>query len=67
MFYRPTSDYEWIWPQRRGWKMRCCDCGLVHVMNFRIKNNHIEVQAIRDKRATSQSRRYYKKKLVEKI
>ena len=27
---------EWVQPRRRGYWMKCCDCGLVHRMNFRL-------------------------------
>lgn len=40
---------EWVQPKRRGYKMECCDCGLIHRMNFRIKDRHIQFQAFRDK------------------
>lgn len=26
---------RWIQPFMRGYKLACCDCGLVHVMEFR--------------------------------
>lgn len=25
---------QWINPVRRGWRLACCDCGLVHEMDF---------------------------------
>ena len=25
---------EWVWPKMRGYKMECCDCGLIHEMDF---------------------------------
>ena len=27
---------RWVQPQRLGYLMACCDCGLVHRMDFRI-------------------------------
>lgn len=58
MKYPKVKEGEWIQPIRKGYKMRCCDCGLVHIMNFRIYKGHIQLQAFRDERATSQIRRY---------
>jgi hypothetical protein len=27
---------EWVQPKRRGYLMKCCGCGLVHRINFRL-------------------------------
>ena len=52
---------EWVVPKRRGYKMVCCDCGLVHRFNFKLVNTpigkQIYFQAFRDNRATGQIRR----------
>jgi hypothetical protein len=57
MKYHQQKDGEWIQLIGRKWKIRCCDCGLVHKLNFRIKNNKIHVQAFRDNRATAAYRK----------
>lgn len=57
MKYTQAKDGDWIQPIRRGYKMACCDCGLVHVLNFRIRNGKIQFQPRRDNRATAQRRR----------
>lgn len=36
-YYAPEPD-EWVSPIRNGYKMVCCDCGLVHDMDFRAVN-----------------------------
>ena len=61
MKYYQQEDHKWIRPVKENFKCKCCDCGLVHTINFRIKNKQIEFQAIRDNRATSQIRRHLKK------
>lgn len=33
--YATAEPDEWITPIRNGYKMACCDCGLVHNMDFR--------------------------------
>lgn len=33
-FGRPKPG-EWVQPRKYGYKMMCCDCGLVHKMDFR--------------------------------
>jgi len=35
----------------------CCDCGLVHVIDFRILNGHIQLRARRHERSTAVARR----------
>ena len=35
MPYEEPEAGEWVSPIRRGYKMQCCDCGLVHKMDFR--------------------------------
>lgn len=34
--YKKHKDGEWITPVLKGYKLSCCDCGLVHNMEFRI-------------------------------
>lgn len=36
MKYRTIKNGEWVRPVRRGYYMRCCDCGLVHRFNFKL-------------------------------
>ena len=55
--YIQAHDGDWFRPQRKDFKLACCDCGLVHTINFRIINRHIELQFIRDKRSTAAVRR----------
>lgn len=38
--YPSISAGEEVFPEMQGYKMACCDCGLVHTMDFRI----VEVQ-----------------------
>jgi hypothetical protein len=54
----PVEDGEWIQPVVEGYKLECCDCGVVHTLNFRIKDGEIQFQAVRDNRATGQTRRF---------
>jgi hypothetical protein len=54
---------EWIQPVRRGYKMMCCDCSLVHNLDFRIvKRNSagacfVQFRASRNARSTALARR----------
>jgi hypothetical protein len=56
--YTQVYDQEWFRPTpQSGHKMRCCDCALIHVMDFRVRDGKVEIRARRDKRATAAARR----------
>lgn len=66
-FFQVRADTGWITPTRKH-KMACCDCGLVHNMQFRIARierlngrayNKLRVQflASRNERSTAGRRR----------
>lgn len=38
---------EWVQPVD-GYRMVCCDCGLAHILNFRIHEGRIQFQAFRE-------------------
>lgn len=70
--YPEAEEGEWITPQRRNWKLACCDCGLVHTLNFRLVKtlnggNTIQFQVFRDNRATGQIRRHAGISLTQKL
>ena len=47
--YYHVSDGEWIEIPMRNHMDQCCDCGLIHRLNFRINTKgRLEVQAFRD-------------------
>jgi len=54
--YGQVKDGEWIRPRMRGWRMKCCGCGLVHRFNFRLAWTGsewvVEFQAFRCKAKT---------------
>ena len=56
--YERHEPGEWIQPIKKGYKVRCCDCGLVHIVDLRIVKGRVQFRAVRDERATGQSRRY---------
>lgn len=66
--FEQVQSGQWVQPRRRGYKMCCCDCGLVHTMNFRIvksgRGSFIQLQAFRNERSTALSRRAKKKVTV---
>lgn len=52
---------EWIQPTPTGYKMACCDCGLVHSLNFRVEGDRAQFQAKRHVRATAGLRAWKKR------
>lgn len=57
MAYNTPEPGEWVQPIRRGYKMCCCDCGLVHKMDFRVVGRRIQFRVFPDNRATAAIRR----------
>lgn len=59
--YDNVKPGAWVTPIHRGYKMRCCDCGLVHTMDFRITPVGVQFRVFRDNRATAANRRKRKR------
>ncbi len=55
--YYQVTDGEWVRVVKRKFRDQCCDCGLIHVVDFRERDNALEVRSTRDNRATASSRR----------
>lgn len=59
--FKRVENGEWVQPVRRGYKLMCCDCGLTHTLNFRLRPRSggrvIQFQAFRNERSTALSRR----------
>lgn len=55
--YPKIKSGEWVRPVMKGYNMMCCDCGLVHTLNFKIINKRVLLQAFRNNRATANTRR----------
>lgn len=58
--YTVMEAEELCQPVTKGYKFCCCDCGLVHKLDFRIKDGKIQMRGDRDERATGQVRRWMK-------
>lgn len=56
--YETPEAGEWVRPIEEGYKFACCDCGLVHRMDFRVGGDRAEFRVFRDNRATGQMRRH---------
>ena len=63
--FKKVKDREWIQPVMKGYLMACCDCGLVHRMDFRIVKGHkkrklveqVQLRASRARNYTAAQRR----------
>jgi hypothetical protein len=44
---KPSDSGEWIQPRMKNYFLSCCDCGLMHRLNFRIHEGRIQFQAFR--------------------
>ncbi len=51
---------RWVYPLMDSYKMSCCDCGLVHDMQFRVTDSYdrVEFRVRRNNRSTAQVRRH---------
>lgn len=55
---RAARNGEWIEPKpQRIHYIRCCDCGLTHRFEFRVRGGKIQFRAWRDERRTAGTRR----------
>ena len=58
----------WVQPVRNGYRIMCCDCGLVHRIDFRTvegpSGRVIQYRSRRDERATGQARRINRNRWV---
>lgn len=55
------TSSEWVQPKRKYYYMGCCDCGLVHKIEFALAKrgarNFILLRAWRDEKATKRLRK----------
>lgn len=49
MRYKQVFDGDWVRPRMRGYYMKCCGCGVVHRLNFKVirwgRGRKVEFQA----------------------
>ena len=57
--YDVISYGEWTRPRLQNFREQCCDCGLIHRLDF-IVDGRIEFRTRRDDRATAAARRSFK-------
>lgn len=49
---------EWIRPIQNGYKMACCDCSFILLIDFRLYNGNIQIRLSNSPRKTAALRRY---------
>lgn len=54
----------WLRITKRGWRLKCCSCSLVHEVDFRIVDGQLEVRMKRHERATKAARRALNRTVV---
>lgn len=60
MKYYQVTDGEWV-DVRRKHSHACCDCGLTHDIEIRVKKNgHIDIKYTTNRRATAAARKAFK-------
>ena len=57
---RWSRDIYPVMRDKQPYKMSCCDCGLVHDIEFWIEEGHVAMRVARNNRSTAQMRRYMK-------
>ena len=57
VYNKPKPD-EWVLPIAEGYQMECCDCGLVHIIDFRVLDGRAQMRMRRDGCATLMKRRH---------
>jgi len=56
--YPYAEEGAWHVLRWRAHRFVCCDCGLLHVLDFRVVGKQLQMRAFRDQRATGQLRRW---------
>lgn len=54
--FKQVTSGEWVQPRMRNYFIKCCDCGLIHRMNFKVVVDRegfvrVRFQAFRAKKA----------------
>jgi hypothetical protein len=63
--YDEPEANEWILPVKRGYRISCCDCGLVHEIDFRIKDKRVEIRFNLNNKATGAIRRWNQHEFIK--
>jgi hypothetical protein len=61
---RWTRVYYPVMRDRQPYKLCCCDCGLVHDIEFWVEEDRVAMRVARNRRATGQIRRHMKREAL---
>ena len=61
---RPGPDgwSRWVQPNPENYRFGCCECGLVHTLQFRVEEDRVQFRARRNERSTAAVRREAKRR-----
>lgn len=65
--YEEPEAGEWVRPTPTGYRHACCDCGLVHRMDFRVDDGRVEFRVFPAPRSTAQVRRHMRRLAVPTV
>ena len=61
MKYTNPEEREWVKPKMKGYRIMCCDCGLVHEFDFKVikwgRGHKVLFRSWRHERATAGARK----------
>jgi hypothetical protein len=55
-YYKPKAN-EWIYPIQTDYAMACCDCGLVHMLDFEVHDGRVRFRVRRNTKRTNNLRK----------
>ncbi len=62
----PDIGEGWVPVPKRGFRLKCCDCSLIHTIDFRINSRgQVEIRVDRHERATKAARRGLNRRFVD--
>jgi hypothetical protein len=54
--FEDIQENEWLWPVHKGYRLRCCDCHLVHKIDFKVEDGDVAIKFRRDTVNTKKER-----------
>src|SRR4051794_26884795 len=64
---RWSRDIQPVMREEKPFKLACCDCGLVHDVEFWVEGGNVMMRFARDNRATGQKRRHMRGRRVRAL
>lgn len=62
--YCPKVE-DWFSPIHKGFRFKCCDCALIHEVDFEVRKGEVFMRMRRHERATAAARRNRKKRVLQ--